>query len=734
MTRKIRVAVIGCGAISQQWHIPILAGHQEFELSALVDASTDILNAVGDGFNVTTRKTDYRELDTSELDAVIIATPVTLHFPISEYFLNHGLHVLVEKPIALNGSESAKLVDIAKSQNLTLSVGLYRRLFPSLSLLKQMIKDEQWGRPLGFSFNWGDFYSWSATSLGNMQKALAGGGVLMDLGPHALDWLTFLFDGEIKLEAYADDSCGGIEADCELELTATVLDQEISGLLSLSRVRKLGGELEIELEKAILTLGVGERFRLEVAPKLTPDVKYQAEFTSEFNQDWYEAFSLEFDDFANAINSNDESALSGQSCLPAMQIIDQCYATENAAYTLPWVNNLAEFSTAELPYKQVLITGATGFIGGRLAEVLSLNSDVKVIAAVNNPNNASRLSRLDLEMRKLDLSNPESIARAVAGCDAIIHCAIGTAYGQDDVIYDITVEGTKRLIEQAKSVSLKRFIHISSLAVMDLDTNDTVTEATPYVDDEDNIYSHTKRLAEQAVKDAAAAGLPAIILRPTNVYGPFSPLFKIGAGYQLLNNGVSMPEATAQAPINAVYIDNLIEVILKGLKCPEELADGRHFLVNDTDDTTYETFYRDFGEAFDKPVEIQKNTNLSGHQTQQAKAGLIKEMKAIFGSKAFKGVLKEIYNSPKLGTPARYLVNKFPAIEDKFRDTTQFVYRRKSNAATPVEIEASTTALVSDQLVRQQLAYQPIVSSSQARKLTQQWLSFTYKNQRAKEL
>src|SRR4029453_17618046 len=90
-----------------------------------------------------------------------------------------------------------------------------------------------------------------------------------------------------------------------------------------------------------------------------------------------------------------------------------------------------------------------------------------VRALVHNPAHASRLARLPVELVMADLGSADDIAAVVAGCDAIVHCAIGTAWGNRKEIFDVTVGGTQRLFSAARAAGVRRFVHISTFAVHD---------------------------------------------------------------------------------------------------------------------------------------------------------------------------------------------------------------------------------------------------------------------------
>lgn len=723
MNTEIRIAIIGCGAISQQWHLPILVGHEHFNVVAGVDYSTQIQKDIELAYNIPTIIKDYQQLDLTTIDAVVIATPVSLHFPIAQHFLSHGIHVLAEKPLAFNYEQSSQLVELAEKNNCVLAVGLYRRLFSSLALLKDHIQQAEFGAVKGFEFNWGDFYSWSATSLGNMIKSQAGGGVLMDLGPHALDWLTYLFGSNISLLNYVDDAKGGIEADCSLHLQFDLSDTNVEGHLNLSRVRQLGGELVVEFEKAKIVLGVGERYDLTIYPKqsvLSEPVKYNARYKHQKDENWFEAFKKEFDDFSESIKGLSDNKLSGASVLPAMKIIDQCYETKTAV-ECTWENISTHFSLDNLPYSKILITGASGFIGGRITEVLSKNNNLEIRALVNNPNNASRLSRLNADMMQVDLTNPEQVAAAVSSCDAVIHCAIGTAFGENDVIRAVTVDGTQNLLTACAQHNVKRFVHLSSLAVMDLSANNTLNEMSP-LNESSDIYSSTKLAAEQAVKNAATQGLNCLILRPTNVYGPNSQLFKVGAGKQLLNGGLSMSNETANAPINAVYIDNLVEAVLCCLKVKGNQAQGQHYLVNDSDSGIYKSFYQAFADRFNNQVLVTTPPK----SMQETSDSIFLEFKGVFKSKELKKLLKKVYDAQKLGKLPRYIIKSFPSLENIFKNTKGEVYTGKNNGASFPYIESSTLQTVNAAKINTELEFKQIVPTDKAIELTGDWVQFAY--------
>src|SRR5205085_3784515 len=136
---------------------------------------------------------------------------------------------------------------------------------------------------------------------------------------------------------------------------------------------------------------------------------------------------------------------------------------------------------------------------------------------VHNPSHASRLARLPVEMVLGDLSSAADVSRLTEGCDAVVHCAIGTAWGNRKQIFDVTVGGTRRLAQAALANHVKRFVHISTWAVHDLRRPGLIDEAKAPNPPRGSDYAESKAKAERAVAAAVEQGLCGVTLRLTNV-------------------------------------------------------------------------------------------------------------------------------------------------------------------------------------------------------------------------
>src|SRR5262249_54498064 len=152
-------------------------------------------------------------------------------------------------------------------------------------------------------------------------------------------------------------------------------------------------------------------------------------------------------------------------------------------------------------------------------------------------------------------------------CDAVVHCAIGTAYGDRKEIFAVTVGGTQTLVDAALAGGVRRFVHLSSIAVHGNDVSGIFDETTPIRPPRGADYSESKAAAEEVIRRAAHLGLRSLILRPGNVYGPFSKTF-IVRPMQYLSREALVLAGSVDTPSNTVYVDNLIHAIVCALNAP----------------------------------------------------------------------------------------------------------------------------------------------------------------------
>ncbi len=186
--KKFRVAIIGCGGIAQT-HLKAYQSIPEVEIVAGVDILPERLDVMHDTWGVPREAlfTDWKEmLARIKPDAVDVCTPNGVHCAPVVDACNAGCHAMVEKPMAMNPAECEKMIEAAKRNNVKLAVGFQHRYRPQTQLLVEARDDGRFGKIMFIKCqalrrrgipNWGVFG----------QKALQGGGPMIDIGVHVLE-------------------------------------------------------------------------------------------------------------------------------------------------------------------------------------------------------------------------------------------------------------------------------------------------------------------------------------------------------------------------------------------------------------------------------------------------------------------------------------------------------------------------------------------------------------------
>lgn len=332
--RNIRIAVIGCGAVTQKSLLPVLAKQEDLQVALLVDKDRSRMQALASQYNISDISEDYQQA-WKKADAAIVALPHNLHAPVSVDLLNHGIHVFVEKPMALTTVECTAMNDAAREKQVVLSVGLMRRFLWSAILTKNILDSEVLGTIHSFDIREGFVYNWPVASDFFFRKQTAGGGVLIDTGAHTVDMMLWWL-GDVASFEYFDDSFGGVEADCALHL---IMNSGASGYMELSRTRTLRNTCVIHGSKASLEVQLHGN-KLKLIPKGSGEKFLGNAFLnadhlleSQSGLDWITA---EIEDWATAIREERAPILSGTEGSRSIAFIEKCYANRRSLH-LPWM-------------------------------------------------------------------------------------------------------------------------------------------------------------------------------------------------------------------------------------------------------------------------------------------------------------------------------------------------------------------------------------------------------------
>jgi ornithine--oxo-acid transaminase len=245
-----------------------------------------------------------------------------------------------------------------------------------------------------------------------------------------------------------------------------------------------------------------------------------------------------------------------------------------------------------------LITGASGFIGGHLAEQL-VRQGVPVRCLVRSTSDTSLLEELDVEIEVADLESQASVARAMDGCRYVFHCgALVSDWATAGEIARVNVAGTRNVLDAAVAASVKRLIHFSTTDVYGYPGLPAVEEshsATGF----SNWYSQTKRSAEAEVRQIErSAALEVVILRPATVYGPRSTEV-VGEIARAIRGGNMLLIDRGRAVAGLCYVGNLVDAALLALR--HDAAPGHAFNVTDGLAITWQEFTSGLAEGLGCP-------------------------------------------------------------------------------------------------------------------------------------
>lgn len=241
---------------------------------------------------------------------------------------------------------------------------------------------------------------------------------------------------------------------------------------------------------------------------------------------------------------------------------------------------------------RVLVTGATGFLGGHLVEEMAKGPHVPVCAHRKGSDTA-RIDKLRLEKRVFDLTDRDSMLQALKGVDAVVHlAAYYTFTGKKEMYEKVNVKGTSDLLDACKEVGVRRFIYCSSTEAMGPIASPPGDEDSPLNPQYE--YGRSKARAEELVR---ASGLDWTILRPSGIYGPsnvddvafyFITSFKGFASKFIIGSGKNY--------IQFVHVKDVVQGFMKALDSPASI--GGTYIITQARPYTYEEVYRVLSNIF----------------------------------------------------------------------------------------------------------------------------------------
>ncbi|MFC0470633.1 Gfo/Idh/MocA family protein [Halalkalibacter kiskunsagensis] len=198
--RKAQIGVVGAGSFADLWYLPILEKHPEVQIQAICSQSGTTAEKLANKYNILANYQSYQEMfEKEELDGICIVTPNESHHDIALEASKRGIHVMCEKPLAMDRDEARLMVEAAEENGIVHGVNFTYREHPAVKKLKELLEEDFIGRIYDGKFQYTGAYGLSGPPGWRGTKSKGGtGGVLADLGSHLIDLVQFVVNENVS--------------------------------------------------------------------------------------------------------------------------------------------------------------------------------------------------------------------------------------------------------------------------------------------------------------------------------------------------------------------------------------------------------------------------------------------------------------------------------------------------------------------------------------------------------
>jgi predicted dehydrogenase/nucleoside-diphosphate-sugar epimerase len=602
--KTLRVGVIGAGYVSK-YHVRAIQSLKDISLIGIYDSNFDrALHAAK--HSGTTAYRDLDEMASAHPNVIHILTPPASHCSLTVRALEMGCHVLVEKPMATSTEECDRMIAAARKAGRVLSVSHSARMDPVVLEALRLIREGACGDVLAVDFlRSSDYPPYAGGPIPAHYRE--GGYPFLDIGVHGLSLMeTFLgtiCDADVRNVETGRDSYLTFDewhgfVQCEKGTGHMYLSWNVQPIQNELIIHGTRGVIHVDCYLQICTV----RKRLP-GPKIAQRIiGAAANSASTFAK--VSANVVRF-----ATGRLLPSPGIGISVIKFYEALRQGtpppVPAEEGRRIVAWAERATRRAAAEKqsmleqaalapPPARILVTGATGFLGRALvARLLKSGESIRILARRAVP---ALEGNPRVHVVRGDLGDPEAVERAIQGVELVYHVGAGMR-GGTEAFESATVWGTKNVVAACLRHGIKRLVYVSSLSVLDHAGHPRdvpVTESSPVEAHPElrGSYSQTKLIAENVVLDAIRnRNLPAVILRPGQIFGPGSEktapsgVIALGGRWIVMGSGSSR--------LNLVYIEDVVDALV--LAATGQNVCGQIFHLVDADTLTQREYIKAVG-------------------------------------------------------------------------------------------------------------------------------------------
>ena len=530
---NLRVALVGCGRVSAH-HIAVLKALTGVEIVAVCDLDERRARQVATRHAI---QRCYGDTETmlreTRLDAVHLLTPPASHLALARVAAEYGLHMYIENPFAANEAAAREILELARIAGIQVCPGHNRLFDPVFVETCRRIAEGEIGTVISVRAEQGFTYDAAARSAAIPWSYSYDWGTFDNLASHPLYLACHILADPGKPQVAGFNLGTMREAGVE-EIRALIPSSNGIGEVSLSlcaspevnRVEVTGTRGRIIADWETMTVSTSSSRLPGAVKRLTGDVAAAFDLAraglstlahkSRSRVDCYAGLRNLIAQFYGNLAAGLPSPVSPEQGVLNVRLMDQIKeACEGVRKQRPPLNGRQEAQP------RILVTGASGFLGGRMVEILS-EQGTPVRGTTRIASRARQLPRV--EWVQCDLSTDDGLRIALRNVETVFHCAaLRRAPGSLEDFEEANVRGTLRLVRLAAEAGVKTLVHVSSMSVYAAPggTRLILDESSPYDGRaaERGAYIRSKLAADAALLEYARRELSPriIVLRPGTI-------------------------------------------------------------------------------------------------------------------------------------------------------------------------------------------------------------------------